>query len=158
MCSSDLRGARSSSATTEIYTLSLHDALPIYCVGMGPCGLEHDLGRGNRTLELVRRIRDETTLRVHRRLDSRKQIVKGSGEAREVPVLDMVCPYNASPLQVAASKGHLALVKRLIELGADLSYKDKYGERAYHYALRNKQKAVAEYIKSVEPEIGRAHV
>ena len=53
---------------------------------MGPCGLEHDLGRGNRTLELVRRIRDETTLRVHRRLDSRKQIVKGPGEAREVPV------------------------------------------------------------------------
>ena len=64
---------------------------------------------------------------------------------------DMVYPYNASPLQVAASKGHLALVKRLIELGADLSYKDKYGGRAYHYALRNKQKAVAEYIKSVEP-------
>ena len=64
---------------------------------------------------------------------------------------DMVYPYNASPLQVAASDGNLALVKRLIELGADLSYKDKYGERAYHYALRNKQKAVAEYIKSVEP-------
>ena len=64
---------------------------------------------------------------------------------------DMVYPYNASPLQIAASKGNLALVKRLIELGADLSYKDKYGERAYHYALRNKQKAVAEYIKSVEP-------
>ena len=64
---------------------------------------------------------------------------------------DMVYPYNASPLQVAASNGHLELVKRLIELGADLSYKDKYGERAYHYALRNKQKAVAEYIKSVEP-------
>ena len=64
---------------------------------------------------------------------------------------DMVYPYNASPLQVAALDGHLALVKRLIELGADLSYKDKYGERAYHYALRNKQKAVAEYIKSVEP-------
>ena len=64
---------------------------------------------------------------------------------------NMVYPYNASPLQVAASRGHLELVKRFIELGADLSYKDKYGERAYHYALRNKQKAVAEYIKSVEP-------
>ena len=64
---------------------------------------------------------------------------------------DMVYPYNALPLQVAASEGNLALVKQLIELGADLTYKDKYGERAYHYALRNKQKAVAEYIKSIEP-------
>lgn len=49
------------------------------------------------------------------------------------------CEYGDDP----------ALVKRLIELGADIGYEDKYGERAYHYALRNEQ--VAEYIKSVEP-------
>src|SRR5256885_17131543 len=28
------------TATTEIYTLSLHDALPIYAVFLGPVGLE----------------------------------------------------------------------------------------------------------------------
>ena len=64
---------------------------------------------------------------------------------------DTVYPYNASALQAAASYADLALVKRLIELGADLSYEDKYGERAYHYALRNERKEVALYIKSVEP-------
>ncbi|MDO4880644.1 MAG: ankyrin repeat domain-containing protein [Capnocytophaga sp.] len=64
---------------------------------------------------------------------------------------DMVYPYNSSPLQIATQKGNLELVKRFVALGADLAYKDKYGERAYHYALRNKHKEVADYLRSVEP-------
>src|SRR5690348_18143128 len=45
------------TATTEIYTLSLHDALPIYQVALA--GVDHELGRHAERLERVPQLRSE---------------------------------------------------------------------------------------------------
>ncbi|OME87495.1 hypothetical protein BK120_05900 [Paenibacillus sp. FSL A5-0031] len=64
---------------------------------------------------------------------------------------DMVYPYQATPLTVAARMGNLAMVKFLIERGADVTFAEKDGERPYTIAVSNKNTILADYLKSLEP-------
>jgi len=65
---------------------------------------------------------------------------------------DMVYPYQATPLTVAARVGSMAMVKYLVERGANVILAEKDGERPYTIAVSNKHAALAEYLKSLEPE------
>ena len=64
---------------------------------------------------------------------------------------DMVYPYRATPLTVATRMGHVAIVKYLIERGADATLAEKDGERPYTIAVGNKNKELADYLKTLEP-------
>ncbi|MCM3337783.1 ankyrin repeat domain-containing protein [Paenibacillus sp. MER TA 81-3] len=64
---------------------------------------------------------------------------------------DMVYPYKATPLTVAARNGDLAMVQFLVEHGADVTIPEKDGERAYTIAVRSKNMGMAEYLKLLEP-------
>lgn len=64
---------------------------------------------------------------------------------------DMVYPYQATPLTVAARMGNLNMVKFLIEHGADVTLTEKGGERAYTIAVSNKDTVMADYLRSLEP-------
>lgn len=64
---------------------------------------------------------------------------------------DMVYPYGATPLTVAARMGNMAMVKFLIEHGADVTLAEKDGERPYTIAVSNKDMVMADYLKSLEP-------
>lgn len=64
---------------------------------------------------------------------------------------NMVYPYKATPLTVAARNNDFAMVKYLVQQGADVTQAEKDGERAYTIALSNKNVEMAEYLKSVEP-------
>lgn len=64
---------------------------------------------------------------------------------------DMVYPYQATPLTVAARNGDLAMVQYLIERGADVTLAEKDGERAYTIAVSGNHAEMAAYLKSAEP-------
>ncbi|MCY9590960.1 hypothetical protein PC41400_01245 [Paenibacillus chitinolyticus] len=64
---------------------------------------------------------------------------------------DQVYPYQATPLTVAVRIGNVAMVKYLIERGADITITEKDGDRAYTIAVGNKNAALADYLKSLEP-------
>ncbi|KGR82782.1 ankyrin repeat domain-containing protein [Lysinibacillus odysseyi] len=64
---------------------------------------------------------------------------------------DMVYPYEATPLTVAARIGNLAMVKFLIEHGADVTLAEKDGERPYTIAVSNKDTAMTDYLRALEP-------
>ena len=64
---------------------------------------------------------------------------------------DMVYPYQATPLTVAARIGNLSMVKFLVERGADVTLAEKDGERPYTIAVSNKDKALADFLKALEP-------
>ncbi|EHB66031.1 ankyrin repeat domain-containing protein [Paenibacillus lactis] len=65
---------------------------------------------------------------------------------------DMVYPYEATPLTVATRIGNMAMVKFLIEHGADVTLAEKNGERPYTIAVSNKNTVLADYLKSLEPD------
>lgn len=52
------------------------------------------------------------------------------------------------PLHIAASEGHLNIVKILIESGADINVKDKWGETALDNAIKFDHTDVSNYLKS----------
>lgn len=64
---------------------------------------------------------------------------------------DMVYPYQATPLTVAARMGNMAMVKFLVEHGADVTLAETNGERPYTIAISNKNTVIADYLKSLEP-------
>lgn len=64
---------------------------------------------------------------------------------------DMVYPYQATPLTVAARMGNMNMVKFLVERGADVTIAEKDGDRPYTIAVANKHIEMAEYLKSLEP-------
>jgi len=64
---------------------------------------------------------------------------------------DMVYPYQATPLTVAARIGNLPMVQYLVERGADVTLAEKDGERPYTIAVSNKDEALADYFKALEP-------
>lgn len=64
---------------------------------------------------------------------------------------DMVYPYHATPLTVAARVGAMDMVKFLVEHGADVTIAEKDGERPYTIAISNKHVALADYLKLLEP-------
>ncbi len=65
---------------------------------------------------------------------------------------DMVYPCNSTPVHIAAQNNDLETVKLLVQKGADVKVKDKYGERPYNCAVANKNKKMIAFIKSLEPE------
>ena len=64
---------------------------------------------------------------------------------------NMVYPYGATPLTEATRMGNLAMVQYLVERGADVTLAEKDGERPYTIAVGNKNTALADYLKSLEP-------
>ncbi|UQZ36497.1 hypothetical protein C2I18_24965 [Paenibacillus sp. PK3_47] len=64
---------------------------------------------------------------------------------------DMVYPYRATPLTVAARNNNLPMVQYLIERGADVTIAEQDGERAYTIAVAAKNMQMAELIKAQEP-------
>lgn len=64
---------------------------------------------------------------------------------------DMVYPYQATPLTVAARMGNMNMVQFLVERGADVTIAEKDGDRPYTIAVANKHIEMAEYLKSLEP-------
>ncbi len=65
---------------------------------------------------------------------------------------DQVFPSNPTAVCTAADEDNFEMVKLLVEHGADITIKDTYGDRPYTYAVRNKNKEMTEYLKSLEPE------
>ena len=65
---------------------------------------------------------------------------------------DMVYPWAPTPVSVATRYCDDAIVRWLIERGADITIPDKDGARPYTIALQLKKKELAEYLKSLEPE------
>ncbi|MBN9298719.1 MAG: ankyrin repeat domain-containing protein [Filimonas sp.] len=65
---------------------------------------------------------------------------------------NMVFPYNSTPVHVAAENNDLATVKLLVQHGANVTIKDKYGERPYNCAVENKNEEMMLFLKSQEPE------
>lgn len=64
---------------------------------------------------------------------------------------DMVYPYQATPLTVAARMGNMNMVQFLVERGAEVTIAEKDGDRPYTIAVANKHIEMAEYLKSLEP-------
>ena len=65
---------------------------------------------------------------------------------------DMVYPYNPTAVLVATQNNDIDTVKLLVKHGADITIKDSYGERPFNAAVKNKNDALIEFIKSLEPE------
>lgn len=57
---------------------------------------------------------------------------------------DMVHPYGDTPLCVAAYKGHAAMVRFLVERGADATIANKRGDRPYTMAVQERHEEIAE--------------
>lgn len=64
---------------------------------------------------------------------------------------DMVYPYKATPLTVAARLNNMKMVRYLVDQGADVTIQEKDGERAYTIAVSQKNEEMAEYLKGHEP-------
>ena len=64
---------------------------------------------------------------------------------------DQVFTDNSTPVIVAATTDSLKLVKWLVEKGADITIKNKFGERPYTIAVLNENQEMIDYIKSLEP-------
>jgi uncharacterized protein len=64
---------------------------------------------------------------------------------------DMVFPNNDTAVGIASRHGFFEMVKWLCEHGADITLKDKFGDRPYTEAIKNKHSEIAEYLKNLEP-------
>ena len=64
---------------------------------------------------------------------------------------DMVFPYCSTAVIEAARHNNFHMVKWLVERGADITIADKYGDRPYTCAMKNKNDEMAEYLKKLEP-------
>lgn len=65
---------------------------------------------------------------------------------------DMIFHYESTPVIEAARNNNFEVVKFLVEQGADITIKDKYGDRPYTLAIQNNNTEMAEYIKMFEPK------
>ncbi|MEK4427156.1 ankyrin repeat domain-containing protein [Solibacillus sp. FSL K6-1523] len=66
---------------------------------------------------------------------------------------NMVFPWGPTPLEVAIRYNHSSdLVTHLIEHGADFKKPNKNGERPYTVAVIENKVAIAEHLKSLEPD------
>ena len=65
---------------------------------------------------------------------------------------NMVFPYNSTPVHIAAQNNDLETLKLLVSHHADVTIKDKYGERPYNCAVDNNNEEMKAFIKSLEPE------
>lgn len=58
---------------------------------------------------------------------------------------------TVSPLEIALQCNNEKIIKWLVEKGADITIKNKFGERPYSIAVLNKNQEMIDYIKSLEP-------
>lgn len=65
---------------------------------------------------------------------------------------DMGFPHASTPIIEAAANNNFSLVKLLVDHGADITITDKYGDRPYSLAIKNKNHEMAEYLKALEPQ------
>lgn len=65
---------------------------------------------------------------------------------------DQVFPFNPTPLCVAARYVDLGMVEYLVGHGADATLAEKDGMRPYSIAVERGDQAMADYLKSQEPE------
>ena len=65
---------------------------------------------------------------------------------------DMVYPYNPTAVAIAARNNDLKMVQLLVQHGADVTIKDKYGERPFNAAVENKNADMIAFLKGLEPE------
>lgn len=65
---------------------------------------------------------------------------------------DMIFPYASTPVIEATRNNHYDLVKILVRQGADITIKDKYGDRPYTLAIKNNNMRMANYLKNFEPK------
>lgn len=65
---------------------------------------------------------------------------------------DMVFPYASTPVIEATRSQNFAMVRWLVDHGADITIKDKYGDRPYSVAIKNKNVEMAQYFQALEPE------
>ncbi len=64
---------------------------------------------------------------------------------------NMVFPYESTAITEAARHDNLEMVHYLAEQGADILIEDKYGDRPYTLAVKNKNKEMIEFLKELEP-------
>lgn len=64
---------------------------------------------------------------------------------------DMVFPYASTPIIEAVRSDHAEIAEYLIKQGSDITITDKYGDRPYSLASKNKNIELMEYLKSLEP-------
>lgn len=67
--------------------------------------------------------------------------------------LNQVGSNGRSPLQIAAFKGSLKIVKTLVQNGASVHYREPYNITALHEAAGNGHTAVVKYLLSVGADI-----
>ena len=65
---------------------------------------------------------------------------------------DEMFPYASTPVIEAARQNDFHMVRWLVEQGADITIKDKYGDRPYTLAVQNKNQEMAAYLRNLEPE------
>ncbi|WP_428071076.1 ankyrin repeat domain-containing protein [Chryseobacterium gambrini] len=70
-----------------------------------------------------------------------------SGLISQKADLNKICE-DKSPLMYAVKYGKIAMVKELIEAGADISVRNSEGANAFYYAQKYQQKEIEEYLKS----------
>lgn len=64
---------------------------------------------------------------------------------------NMVFPYASTAITEAARHDNMEMVQYLAEQGADILIEDKYGDRPYTLAVKNKNKEMIEFLKKLEP-------
>lgn len=65
---------------------------------------------------------------------------------------DMIFPYASTPVIEAARCDNFEMVKFLVKHGADITIKDKFGDRPYNLAIKNNNMHMADYLKKIEPK------
>ena len=65
---------------------------------------------------------------------------------------NMVFPYASTAIIEAARADRMEMVQYLAEQGADILIEDKYGDRPYTLAVKNKNAEMVEFLKKLEPE------
>lgn len=86
----------------------------------------------------------------NRQLDAVKFFIE-HGHDPNARIPDMVHPDNPTAVAVAARNGDFAMVKYLVEQGADVTLTNEYGDRPYTNALKARHVEMQEYLQAHEP-------
>lgn len=106
------------------------------------------LSNGYRLLEDGVSLRQAVSNRQYKAID----LFLAAGLDVNLHTADMVYPYNPTAVTVAAQNNDFKMVQLLVQHGADVTIKDKYGERPFNAAVANKNNDMIAFLKSLEPE------